>query len=291
MFRTVTNEIRLVRSIVAGIRAFADLMAESFTRRVTGYLREGEELPAGFLSLLQRVVARLIEGDRDRLVAAEKLHRDALRAESQLRKHRDKEADDLYQKLLKVRKTLEAFGPGTSVTYLGLDPRLGNADPQVLLRYAHESVDVMSDPGFEPPAGTDPNGKTFHPDEHVAEITPALARAEGTVDELEDQKRETQKALKEKTQALETFRESSTYGSRFHESLYVLAGERFHAARLRPNVGRGGSVEPDPFSFAEPDSLPDTGDGEPGTADGEPSGSAADEADDSPEVDAAGHDG
>ncbi len=34
------------------------------------------------------------------------------------------------------------------------------------------------------------------------------------------------------------FTEVYTYGSRFHEALYVLAGERFHAVRLRPKVGQ-----------------------------------------------------
>ncbi len=50
-------------------------------------------------------------------------------------------------------------------------------------------------------------------------------------------------AQKVKSQELTTFREVFTYGSRFSEALYVLAGEKYHSARLRPRVSRVASAE------------------------------------------------
>jgi len=65
-----------------------------------------------------------------------------------------------------------------------------------------------------------------------------MEKLESTLDELEEKKRDTELALKVKTQALTEHKETFLHGSRFHESLYVLAGEQFHADRLRPTVAR-----------------------------------------------------
>jgi hypothetical protein len=94
------------------------------------------------------------------------------------------------------------------------------------------------------PDARDLSPDTLSPAEHVAEIRPALEKLESTVDELEEKKRESEIALKVKTQALEENKETFLHGSRFHESLYVLAGERFHADRLRPTVARAATPAP-----------------------------------------------
>jgi hypothetical protein len=71
-----------------------------------------------------------------------------------------------------------------------------------------------------------------------------MEKLKSTVDELEEKKRESEIALKVKTQTLEENKETFLHGSRFHESLYVLAGERFHADRLRPTVARAATPAP-----------------------------------------------
>jgi hypothetical protein len=243
MFRTVTLDLRLVRSVVTGLKKFAGIMAQSFGRRAAMHLRPGEELPEGFLTLLQVIVARMIENAGARLSKAEAAHRKSLRIEEQIRARRDQITTVLYQKLLKLRKTFEAFGKGMSVRFLGLDPGFGKADPQVLLRYGQEAVDVLSDAEFQPPETATLTVDTLSPEEHAAEVLPTLEALESVLDELEDQKRSTEEALKEKTQGGDAFRETFVYGSRFNEALYVLAGEKFHSVRLRPKVGVVGSSE------------------------------------------------
>ena len=60
-------------------------------------------------------------------------------------------------------------------------------------------------------------------------------------------------------QALAEHKETFLHGSRFHESLYVLAGERFHADRLRPTVARAGMPAPVPA----PEDPPGDGEEDP----------------------------
>ncbi len=258
IFRTITNAIRPVRRVLSGIRSFAEMTAQAFSRRIAGHLKEAEELPPGVLALLQRVVARLIESSRDRLVEAERTLRNAQRAEEQVRTRRDRLAAGLYDRLLKARITFEAFGKGTSARYLGLDPGLGAVDSQVLVRYAHEAVDVLTDPDFSAPEIKDLSAATLEAKEHVKEIQPKLDEIEAVMDELEDLKRVSELALKHKDQAREAFREVYTYGSRFQEAFYVLAGEKFHAQRLRGKVGRTSSVEAAPL-FEEDDAAAEPG--------------------------------
>ena len=112
--------------------------------------------------------------------------------------------------------------------------------------------------------------------------TPKVEALESATEEYEDKERESQKALKLKTQKVGRCEETLIYGARLNEALYVLAGESFHAARLRPHVGRGGSVEADPIL-----TIPDTGDGE-GDLTPEPTDSSPHGADSADTVEATG---
>ncbi len=280
MFRKVTHLLRLIPSIVAGLMSFADLVANSFMGRAHAFVLEGEELTAAHLSTLQKVLGRMIDFDGRELAVAEKVLRECLRIEKHFLNLRDKAAKGLYEVLLKARKSFEVFGQGMSALYVGLDPGLSRAEAQVLLRYGHEAMDVLTDPEFKPPPGGESSVgqlKAF-----AEEIRPKVEELESATEEYEDKKRESQKALKLKTQKVERCEETLIYGARLNEALYVLAGESFHAARLRPHVGRGGSVEADPIL-----TIPDTGDGE-GDVTPEPTDSSPDGADSANTVEATG---
>jgi len=272
LFRKVTHELRLIPSIVAGLETFADVVAKPFMTRIGSYLKEGRELNAAHVTALQEAVAGMIADEGRQLEAAEKAHRDGLRQEKKIRQRRETAAEELYRILLRVRQIFEAFGPGTSVSHLGLEPGIGAVDSAVLLRYGRESLAVLSAPGFEAPDAASAEQLR----EHAGEIAPAVTELEAVVKEHEAAKRETQMALKLKNQRLESCHEAVTYGSRLNEALYVLAGEKFLAARLRPGVGRGGAVDPAPF----PD---DEGESDAGPPENEATAaSEASEADDAP---------
>ena len=252
MFRTITKALRLVDDVVASVRTFATEVAEVHKRQAAEVLREGETFVAESLVWFQIVWARLLEKGRELLEAAEKEHRKQLRTEAKIRARRDREARDLYRFLLKARKTFEALGRGSAELLLGLDAAISIADPQVLLRYARECLEILRKADFELPPGK----VTVNLQEHVDEIEPAKQKLEATMQELALQKRQTEKALAVKTQVLEAFRKRFTYTSRLFEALYVLAGKEFHSVRLRPPVGqRTGSPEEDLL-------LPDSENGE-----------------------------
>ena len=236
MYRTITYLLRTVFDAVSSARTFADQIGHAFVEQASPVLKGGETLPASFIAFLITVVARLMERARDKLKAAEKAHRLELRKQRRLRKRRDQEAEELYTTLLKVRTTSDgAHGKGTAELYLGLDPGFGNSEPQVLLRYGQEARDVLSDPGFQLP-DTALKSTSWSPSEYVAEIKPPLEKLETTFEELGTQNRLTQEALKVKERALKSSRRVIIHGSRLLESLYFLAGEEYHAARLRGKV-------------------------------------------------------
>ncbi len=253
MFKTITNKLRFARTVVTRVKGFAPKMARSFLQRASEHLREGEQLHLECISLIQVVIGRMIEFARHQLEKTETWHRNALRLEMQIRARRDRFAEELYQVLLKARKTVEGFGRGMSERFLGLEPNFGRSDPQVLVRFGRETIEVLTDPDSTALAEEGTDADTLAPQKHVEEIQPLILRLDETLDELEEQRRVTEEALKAKTQALDHFTEVFVHGSRFHEAFYVLAGERFHSVRLRPKVGQAGRPElsEDVFSFFE----------------------------------------
>jgi len=91
------------------------------------------------------------------------------------------------------------------------------------------------------------------PEQYAEDIRVPLLRLETTLQELAAQKRRTQKALKVKTEALEACRKTYTYGSRWLEAHYVLAGEDFYSERLRPTYSsKSAESEPEPFPLPDP---------------------------------------
>lgn len=243
MFKTITNKLRYARAVVTRAKGFAPKMAEAFVQKATKHLLEGEELHLGCITLLQEVIGRMIEFARGQLEKGEARHRQALRLEAQIRARRDRYAEDLHQVLKKARQTVEAFGRGMSERFLGLEPNFGKVDPQVLVRFGRETIEVLTDPDIAALEVEGTHADTLSPQKHVEEIQPLLAGLDQALDELEEQKRVSEEELKAKTQASDHFTEVFVYGSRFHEALYVLAGEKFHSVRLRPKVGRGGSPD------------------------------------------------
>ena len=240
MSRKVTEVLGPIPTIVAGLEAFADLVSGPLFERLAVYLEDGVE----HVRLLQKLLARMIEDEGRRLETAEKACRESQRRESRIRGRRDEASEELYRVLLQVRGLFEAFGVGASTAFIGLAPGMKKTAPRLLLRHGKEAVDVLSAPGFRPPDGA----SAEHLRSYAGKIRPALRALDGLVRELEAQKRETQQALQEKGERLPSCKEAVTYGARMSEALYVLAGERFLAERLRPKQGRGSDTaapEPD----------------------------------------------
>ncbi|MCP3962882.1 MAG: hypothetical protein GY719_34010 [bacterium] len=119
-------------------------------------------------------------------------------------------------------------------------------DPLALRRVAREAVNILTDPGFTTP---EPQvlGLWEKPDQYAEQIEDLLEPFQTSLDEIESQKREVEKALKAKTDLLEELRDRLTWSIRLFEAIYRLADLGFHADRLRLTV----SSRPRPEAAAE----------------------------------------
>ncbi len=243
MFTSVTRQVKRALGAVKSVLAIASTAAAALDPKLLSFLREGEQLDG--LEPIQLTLVRWIEDDHNQLEEHEAAQRSALRKLARLRVRRDKKQDTLYGKLLRIRKTFEdAFGQGTAAIYLGLEPRLRDLEPQALRRLGQETVTILSDPQFQPPAPL-VEGLWEHPQQYADQIRDALLPFEASLDEIESQKREVEKAQMAKVELLDELNERLTWSIRFFEAIYQLAGLGFHAERLRVTVAsRSSSGEP-----------------------------------------------
>ena len=231
MFTSVTRQLKRAVGAVKSVLAIAGSAAAALDPKLKSYLREGEQLDG--MERVQLTLVRWIEDDHNQLEDQEAVQRSALRKLKRLRMRRDEKQETLYTKLLRIRKTFEdAFGQGKAAIYLGLEPRLSEVEPQALRRQARETAAILSDPQFDPPAPA-VKGIWENPAQYADQIREALEPFQASLDEIESQKREVEKAQKAKTDLLEQLNNRLTWSIRFFEAVYQLADLGFHADRLR----------------------------------------------------------
>lgn len=256
MFTSVTKQVKRAVGAVKSVLAIAGTAATVLDPRLKTYLKEGEQLDG--LEPVQLTLVRWIEEDHNRLEEYEAVQRAAQRTLTQMRLRRDKKKETLYTKLLRIRKTFEdAFGQGTASVFLGLGPRLSELEPQVLRRQARETVAILGDSQFSPPPAL-VEGIWENPEQYADQIRDALTPFQASLDEIEFQKREVEKAQKDKTDLLEELHERLKWSIRWFEAIYQLAGLGFHADRLRVSLGTRSSSEPQPAASSDGD-APETG--------------------------------
>ncbi len=144
----------------------------------------------------------------------------------------------------------DAFGQDTAAVYLDLGPRLSELEPQALRRQARETVTVLGDPQFSPPPAL-VEGIWENPEQYADQVRDALTPFQASLDEIESQKREVEKAQKEKTDLLEQLNERLKWSIRWFEAIYQLAGLGFHADRLRVSFTTRSSSEPPPATAGD----------------------------------------
>ncbi len=272
MFVSVTRQLKRAMSAVKSVLAIAATAAAALDPKLGSYLPEGERID-GVKSLMLAVVG-WIQGDHDRLEEHEAVQRRTLRKLKQLRLRRDRQQNALYGFLLRIRQTFEdACGAGTAAVYLGLESRLSKLEPMALGRLAKETVGLLTDPQLVMPE-VKVQGLWENPAQYAAQIEELLEPFELTLDAIESQKREVEKALKEKTEKLDELRDRLTWSIRLFEAIYQLADLGFHADRLRLRVSSRSNA--DEAEEASDDEPADTGGGEP-PASSEASGSVSDD--------------
>ena len=230
MFRSVTRQIELARDVGASVLKLVQTVASVLDPRLSSHLGEGETLDG--TGAIQLGLVRWLDADHLRLEKLEKAHRRALRALKVLRLQRDELQQVLYNRMLRIRGTFEdAFGQGKAPIFLGLDPKMGKLKPLVLMRYAREAIEVLSNPDLVIPEPV-VAGLWEKPEQYAEQIRTALKPFETVLDAIDAQKREVEVALKAKTELLEELKDRLKWSIRFFEALYHLSGQGFHAERL-----------------------------------------------------------
>jgi len=164
----------------------------------------------------------------------------------------------LYRKALTMRVTIESSaGSGKSKQLVGLDPRLSNVDPVTLRRYVRSAMETVEDPDFEAPEGT-VVGAGGTPQATAADIKPALEAFEATLAKIEAQQRRVEETQRLKDEAIARLRLVTVNGAKILEGLYNLAGETFHAERLRRTRTRPSSSPDEEPAPEEPAVEPAT---------------------------------
>ncbi len=240
MFVSITKQLKRAFNAVKSVLVVAGTATAVLDPKLRFYLREGEQLDG--IGMIQLTLVRWIEDDHNHLEDQETEHRATLRKLKLLRMQREKEQGVLYTKMLRIRKRFEdAFGQGTAPVYLGLEPRLGDVEPLVLRRHAGETVGILTDPTFSTPE-PDVEGVWDNPLQYAEQIRTALHPFQMTIDEIESQKKVVDIALKAKTELLDELKDRLKWSIRLFEAIYQLAGQGFHAERLRLTV----SARPSP---------------------------------------------
>ena len=234
MFNTVTKQLKRAMSAVNSVLAVADTAAATLDPQLKAFLQEGEQLDG--LKPIQLTLARWIENDNQSLEDHEAAQRSALRELKRLREQRDEHQAKLYSKLVRIKQIFEdAFGPGKASIYLGLEPRLRDAEPQAFRRQARETIAILEDPELTTPEPI-VAGVWDRPASYAKQIQDSLTPFHNALDEIESQKRAVEKAQKAKTDLLTAIGNRLTWSIRLIEAIYRLADLGFHADRLRVTI-------------------------------------------------------
>ncbi len=234
MFASVTKQLKRAMSAVKSVLAVAGTAAAALDPTLRSHLREGESLDG--VEPFMLALVRWIQSDHAGLEECEAKQRQAQRLLKKLRLRRDGEQEPLYGLLLRIRGIFEdAFGQGTAAVYLGLEPKMSKLEPGELRRLAQETVSILTDPELSLP---EPKVQALweNPSQYAEQIGELLEPFQATLDAIESQKREVEKAQKEKTDRLEEVGERLTWSIRLFEAIYRLADLGFHAERLRLTV-------------------------------------------------------
>jgi hypothetical protein len=242
MLKTVTTELRYAHDVISSGETHAARVG-AVVDPLLGLFLEGGQING--IADVQKGITGWIGQEASLAETAEKAHLAEVRKLDQIREVRDAEGQELYRKTLTVRTTVEsAAGKGKSAQLVGLDPRLSKVDSQTLRRYAWVAVEVLEDPEFASPEGA-VVGVGIRSAETAADIRPVLERFEATLKSFELQQRRVEETQRLKDEAVARLRLVSINGAKILEGFYNLAGEKFHAERLRKKRGRAQASSPE----------------------------------------------
>ena len=219
-------------------------------------LPEGETLPD--MAMFQVVLGTLVRRDSETMEAADEAHFKALSRVNHFQLVRDDFSGRLYPKLTEIRDTFDAaFGRDSCQRILGIGVNIPTETLR-LRRLGDRVLQRLTASDFVLPPRLS-EGVAVDTVKWVEELTPDVDGLRQTLERLSETRRESERTLKVKTEAVETYRNSYRRCTSMLETLYRVSGNDHLADKLRPPTPKSSTPERQPDSGAAEGSGDDAG--------------------------------
>ena len=246
-YREVTRARKSAGRYSSHARTHARLIAGAITERFGGAPEGGEYLD---LRQFQVRLGEKLDEAHERLRAHDDKHAAELQADRNLRRRRDRWTSELRELLQQIKKTLEGnHGALASEEIFKEHPRLPG-DPVALHQLAQRAHGTLNDPELELPEVRQ-QGVTIDLQLLAQGLEEAMNGLGETLVALDESQSQTKRTQSEKDALLAEIEELNLEAVRCLEALYVIAGHRRMADRLRNTSHLRPGTEPEPGS--EPD--------------------------------------
>ncbi len=237
----VVGKQRHAVDIAKSASSNAPAVAEDLEPFLLRGLPEGQSLPDVELFLI--ILGNIVQHDSEVMEAADETHFDALSLFNRLGLKRDAFTRRLVPTLTDIRDIFDtAFGTDSCQRILGLGVELPT-DALRVRRLTARVVRLLTSEDFElPPAVSDVAGVDV--DKWVQQLTPDLGGLRAIMDRISDAKREAERTVAAKTEAVETYNQSFLRCSQLLEVFFKVSGNEYLAERLRPKTPKSRSEQP-----------------------------------------------
>lgn len=215
-----------------------DVVVTPLTAKLTPLLAEGETLD---VATMQRVLGRLVQIEKDRLVTFDKSDIGERADELAPKLRRDRAVKTLRRELIQARRGMAFFFGDEGEGLIAVGGATAYR-PAALLRQAESVIERLTDPDrVLPPVIA--SGATFDAETLLAGLRAAYDELADTLASLAISKRQTDITVTRKQSALSRFDKEVGAVAKVLEGLFALADEDALATRVRPTRRRTTPVE------------------------------------------------
>ena len=233
--RLIVLRERVVNTLHGAFDAWSSVMTTAVNERIGPFLAEGE---APFdLTLLQRVLQRMVGASFERIVEADKAHVDQLTDDIAPRLERDQWVDKVRQKLIDIRRIAQGLvGPDRVVEIVAIDGSTAH-EPELLWRQAEHTLSRLRSPDFRLPA-TSTQAVDFDPLQLADELEPLVTGLRASIATVQLEERSAALSLQSKLEEMDEHDQLISASKHILVGFYLLARRPDLASRVRISLPR-----------------------------------------------------
>jgi hypothetical protein len=236
--KLVTDRQNSARAVADAANTHAGEAAARVGKVLEAYLQSGEKMPD--MSLVIRLLGRMIAAKNGALVAADAAHERELADDDAPRRARDTATERVRRVLVDLRAALETACGTSSLPRLQLAESVPS-DPSVLATYGRTALDALRDESIKLPAqrtrGLKIDRKAF-----VEELAAELPLLEKALAAVAREVREAEETLRAKRDAMEDNDRTFSRGAAWLSATFALAALDEYASLVRPSGRRPGET-------------------------------------------------